>query len=516
MRNSDIQEAIGYHEETKHLEVSVRTKASFLDWENKPVLYKMYASLSPISLPMDFHQPQQDTIDCVSIYEANAETVDLGKLAELLHFTAGITKKIRFATGEVYPFRAAAATGALYEVEVYVVCGEIRGLEAGVYHFNPQDFALRQLRRGDYRSFSHEASGKIEKILTAPVTLIFTAIYWRNAWKYQARSYRHFFWDSGTMIANLLATAASAELGTRVILGFVDEYVNRLLGLDTKHEATLVLVAIGSEIASSTPLLEFHSLEEISHEYRPFSKKEVEYPEVLRMHSASSLESPEEVALWRARPPSRRKPQARGTLHPLQALQSRPSSPLGKTILRRGSSRQFSREPIPVMYLSTILQSSTRGIPADFLVSEQSTLVEVYLIANAINGIEQGAYYFDQEQEALELLRTGDFRKMSGYLCLEQQLAADGSVAIFLMSNLNSVLETYGNRGYRAAQLEAGITAGKMYLAAYALGIGASGITFYDDAVTDFFSPHAMGKSNMLSVILGVPAYRHKQVLGQT
>jgi len=49
-----------------------------------------------------------------------------------------------------------------------------------------------------------------------------------------------------------------------------------------------------------------------------------------------------------------------------------------------------------------------------------------------------------------------------------------------------------------------------MYLCAYALGIGASGITFYDDPVTEFFSPHAANKSNMLSVILGVPAYEKR------
>jgi hypothetical protein len=34
-----------------------------------------------------------------------------------------------------------------------------------------------------------------------------------------------------------------------------------------------------------------------------------------------------------------------------------------------------------------------------------------------------------------------------------------------------------------------------MYLAAYALGIGATGLTFFDDAVTEFFSPHAQEKS---------------------
>jgi hypothetical protein len=54
------------------------------------------------------------------------------------------------------------------------------------------------------------------------------------------------------------------------------------------------------------------------------------------------------------------------------------------------------------------------------------------------------------------------------------------------------------------------VRAGKVYLASYALGLGASGSTFYDDAVTEFFSPHAKGKSTMIAVGVGVPGYRAK------
>ena len=53
------------------------------------------------------------------------------------------------------------------------------------------------------------------------------------------------------------------------------------------------------------------------------------------------------------------------------------------------------------------------------------------------------------------------------------------------------------------AQLEAGIVAGKIYLGAYGYGYGATGLTFYDDEVTSFFSPHAAGKSCMLVVAVG-------------
>ena len=74
---------------------------------------------------------------------------------------------------------------------------------------------------------------------------------------------------------------------------------------------------------------------------------------------------------------------------------------------------------------------------------------------------------------------------------------------VFFLSDLNIVLKKFGNRGYRAAQLEAGIIGGKLYLGAYGLGLGASGLTFFDDEVTKFFSPHAEGKSTMFLIALG-------------
>jgi hypothetical protein len=45
----------------------------------------------------------------------------------------------------------------------------------------------------------------------------------------------------------------------------------------------------------------------------------------------------------------------------------------------------------------------------------------------------------------------------------------------------------FGARGYRMAQTVGGIIGGRIYLASHALGLGATGLTFYDDAVVEFF-----------------------------
>jgi len=200
-----------------------------------------------------------------------------------------------------------------------------------------------------------------------------------------------------------------------------------------------------------------------------------------------------------------RTPRPTFLFQPLREERSTP--PLEEVILRRGSTRRFSPQPISFENLSTIIDASTSQIPLDFLPHGES-LIDFYFIANQVQGLPSGSYFFDREKGSLEQLKAGRFRDMSGYLCLEQPLFSDASAVFFLMTDLAHVLASLGNRGYRAAQFEAGLRAGKIYLSSYALGIGASGSTFYDDAVTEFFSPQAKDRATMIAVGIGIPAYK--------
>jgi hypothetical protein len=132
-------------------------------------------------------------------------------------------------------------------------------------------------------------------------------------------------------------------------------------------------------------------------------------------------------------------------------------------------------------------------------------LTDTYLIVNAVSEMEPGAYYYNRGERAFELVKAGDFRGEAGYLCLEQPLGMDCSALVVYMTDLERALEALGNRGYGDAHLEAGIHGGRAYLAAYSLGRGATGLTFYDDDTTKFFEPHAKGKSPLLMVAIGVP-----------
>ncbi len=156
-------------------------------------------------------------------------------------------------------------------------------------------------------------------------------------------------------------------------------------------------------------------------------------------------------------------------------------------------------EAITVDHLSTALWHATRG----WAVDAPTGLVDLYLSVHAVEGVEPGAYAYHPELRALDLLKRGDFRRESAFLCLDQPLGGMSATTIFFLANLATILGAYGNRGYRIANLEAGLIGGRLYLTAYAQRFGATGLTFYDRDVVSFFSPHAAGKDALFVTALG-------------
>lgn len=493
-----------YHKATKHSFWSVRLTSHTLDWENQPIPFKLYRGLDPIPLPQQIPTSGVHALKAIATGPSGDGTLDLFTLAGLLHFSAGITKRLRYPGGTVY-FRAAACTGALYHIDLYLVCGPLPDLEAGVYHYGPHDHSLRCLRRGDFRPVVAKATGWHPWTSQAPAIVVFASTFWRNAWKYRARTYRHCFWDSGTILANMMAMANSYAIPCRLLMGFVDDEINHLLGLDGRREAALALAVLGE--GSPCPQ-ELPTVPALNVETAPLSKRELLYPEIVGVHEASSLHSAEEVALWRRGFPASSLPPVRGTLFPLHPLPLEQGPTIEEAILRRGSARRFLHRPITLDQLSTIIDRAAAGITWDVTPRQGLCLNALFLLVHAVEGLPAGAYLFRPETRELELLREGGFRKEGEFLALEQALGADASVDFFFLSPLQTVLHHLGDRGYRAAQMEAGIAGGRVYLSAYALGIGATGLTFYDDEVIRFFSPQAAQLEPMFLVATGVPAPR--------
>lgn len=552
--NKKIEYSLDYHEKTKHSQFSVINSRHYLDWNNRPNPFKIYSNLTSHVLPTNFPIPSMNAIRAIkgeinnqkksTLLDPNDlgddsnkayESIKLTDLSSILFFTCGITRHVKYDSGSYY-MRAASATGALYPIEVYLVSNSLAGdnLDAGIYHFNPGEFSLVPIRHGDYRNILSSFAGNNMSILTSPVSLVFTSNEWRNSWKYQSRSYRHWFWDTGVIVANLLAIGKSMDLDIRLTLGFIDDQVNNLLGLETHKEASVLIASLDNALSGGKTSVKFVQdnffsqdktvIEPLSHKIYPLSFKQTFYPDIWKTYDSSKLFSNKDVESWSKAHMINRIEKKQGQKGNTQLnefkrhyltqdiMDDNHIPGIGKVILKRGSARRFSNEPITLKILSTILLNSSESggnIPMDYK-PDNSGLIDFYVLVNSVEGLESGAYYLDKDSKCLKFLRERPTKDFSGHLCLDQSLFSNASVVIFLMADLKLVLDTLGNRGYRAAQLESGIIAGKIYLLSYACGIGASGSTFYDDEVTDFFCPNDKEMATMIAIGVGVPPYKSK------
>ncbi len=509
MRARDV--ARRYHDATAHSPHSVRTSTHTLEWDIKPYPFKVYADLPALALPRAPAPLGEDTLAVLAGGPgAPAAPLGLDALATLLYHAAGVTRTKRFPGGGEILFRAAASTGALYQTEVYVVAGAVEGLDAGLYHFCPGDFALRRLRAGDVRG-PLAAAAADASLARRAATIVLSAIYWRNTWKYQARGYRHLFWDSGTMLANLLAAASTRGLEPRLLTAFVDAEVNHLLGLDAAREAALELVALGP-LGAPAPAAAAPG--PIAHAFLPLSASEVDYPLLREIHEASALVAADAVDAWRAAAAAFAPPAAAPAreLVALPAPRAASGRSLGETIQRRGSTRRFGHAALTGEELATALWAAARPVDAD----APSGLVDAYLIVNAVEGVPPGAYAYRPAAHALEPVRAGELRRESAHLCLEQPLGGDAAAVVYFLAPLDPALGALSDRAYRAINLAAGLAGGRLYLAAYAQGFGASGLTFYDRLVVEAFAPHARGRDAIFVTALGRAAADARDTIGST
>jgi SagB-type dehydrogenase family enzyme len=495
------------------------TKLQYINLSNKPPLYKTYPGLRGIPLPAvgESPGPTMPTLEAVRGGSATGEPLTLEKLASLLYHSAAVIKRARLRDGEVH-YRAAASAGALYPTEVYVVCGDLEGLRAGVYHFNPRDFTLSRLRNADLRRWIGGATGDHAAY---PATLVFTTVFWRSAWKYRERGYRYCYWDLGTVSSNLLATANAEGISVKLRSNFVDRLLTGYLGIEGLDEAPSLLASLGTPDGDLRPGSGDvpGMLPEGSNDLFAGA---IEYPMSRQLHLASVLRTPEDVAEWEraaaAATPSDQD-ERDGTGDGFRALRSGsdgsfsadidlaalPSEPLGDCIRSRGSTRRFDRQPIPWEAFRSVVHAAMNDMDRPEVSCGVGSLLNLYLIVNAVDGLAPGAYYYNRFYHGLKLLKGGDFREMAGHLGFEQALPADAAAVAFITADLEAAQRRFGPRGYRTVQTAAGILGGRLYLGMHSTGHGATGLTFYDDSVIEFFSPHASGQEAVFVVPMGAP-----------
>ena len=223
------------------------------DWGQAVPLYKRYDDAELVTLPPLPPPAAPDRADgraTASVIARRRSTRDFSQqpmtvdeLSRVLALTGGITSGLH---GNAR--RAAPSSGALYPIELYALVHRVDGVAPGVYHYAYEPHALELVRAGDVRQPVIDQGLGQTFLGEAGVVIVLTQILQRMRPKYQDRSYRYGLLEAGHVGENAYLAATSMGLGACGVGAFLDDDLNRLLGVDGAEEAAVYLVAVGHPV----------------------------------------------------------------------------------------------------------------------------------------------------------------------------------------------------------------------------------------------------------------------------
>jgi len=180
----------------------------------------------------------------------SGEQIELQKLADLLHFSLGITGTIKGLNDIELTLRAYPSAGALYPIEAYIIVFNVKSLDKGVYHYNVNKHLLELIEAEDHKEHIAKICLAEDIMQNANVLIILTAIFKRVTIKYGIRGYRFCLMEAGIVAQNTTLMAESLGLGSCMLGGFYDDEIHKLLKIDGVNEAVVNVMTVGQKVAA--------------------------------------------------------------------------------------------------------------------------------------------------------------------------------------------------------------------------------------------------------------------------
>jgi SagB-type dehydrogenase family enzyme len=140
--------------------------------------------------------------------------------------------------------RAVPSAGALYPLELYVLCRKVTPLAAGVYRYLSERHELRRVALDYQHEKLVDATYSQEWVATAPAVICIAAVFARTTVKYGNRGRGYVFMEAGHAAENLMLQAVALDLAATMVGAFSDEKIERLLYLEA-DETPLCLLPVG-------------------------------------------------------------------------------------------------------------------------------------------------------------------------------------------------------------------------------------------------------------------------------
>lgn len=141
--------------------------------------------------------------------------------------------------------RTSPSAGAIFPLEIYLMAGDIIDIPSGLYHYIPDEHALKLIHDKDLRKDLYRLAYPREMIRVAPASLIYIAIESRVLERYGERGRQRYIpMDIGHSAQNVYLQAEALGLGTCAVGAFDDEGLIQVLGL-TAEEIPMYIMPVG-------------------------------------------------------------------------------------------------------------------------------------------------------------------------------------------------------------------------------------------------------------------------------
>ncbi|MGK7910739.1 MAG: SagB/ThcOx family dehydrogenase [Synechococcus sp.] len=491
-----------YHEFTKYDPETIASLSRPLDWSQQPSPFKTYPIGHSLELKPHLSSPA-----------VNPESGErfLQRLSRLLHLSYGVTAII--PRERPIFLRSAPSAGGLYPAEIYLVSKGRPGLPEGIYNYQVLDHALLKYWDDCDWSILSDACFSHPLLAASDAVIVLTAVFQRSAWRYEDRAYRRLCLDTGHLLGNIELSANMTGFRASSIGEFQDEPIERLLSLDERQEGTLALLPLQDLLVNPSIRRYRLNRDRVSSDAsidRPSTQpSRGEWLDFLHRHTRIAVDESAIQRTWQECPSISGEPPESNTPTSIEDKYNFPFcdrieaqafpiawgemlQPLANTILHRRSTRQFTGGNIDIDRLRQLLDFAyqpehyrDQGLDPqpDYF---DASLIETFVVANGVEGLDDGCYYYAAHAQQLRQIRFKSFRQDVHYLCLGQDLGRDAAVAIVHTADLEQAVQRHGDRGYRYLHLDAGHLGQRINLAAVRLKLGVSGIAgFFDNLVNE-------------------------------
>jgi len=172
-----------------------------------------------------------------SVRDYKDEALTIEEVSQILWAAQGIT-------APNWGGRTIPSAGATYPLEIYLVVGNVKDLDEGIYHYINQNHEIERINRRDIRRELATACWGQDLIAKAPIVIIIAVKYERTTEKYGRRGARYVDNEVGHCGQNIHIQCEALGLGTTVIGTFQDMLVVNSLKI---KEEPLYLMPIGKK-----------------------------------------------------------------------------------------------------------------------------------------------------------------------------------------------------------------------------------------------------------------------------